>query len=247
MAIIVTLIISLLIIILYLSISAKAGLIRSTDELEEKNKALDFAKAFNQGQKFFWRLLGMVLLVSLTLLITLAVVAAPLIGLYVLSKGSSAIIIAVVLAAILFLILFIVLAIYLGILLKLAERVLVLKNYGILKSLQTAHQIIRLDLGNVILTWLIGLALSLLVGVVLFLGLFTVGIVLFGMGAIVFFLADIAGAVVYGIIVGSAFMAALLVATGLTTAFISSYWTLSYRALDYLSTEKSVFLTKRLN
>lgn len=236
--IIAAVIISLFLILIYLSCSAKAGLILSTNELEEKNKALGFAKAFHQGKQFVWRLFGMGLFVALMMLFVITCVTIPLIILYVVGHNSTSMMITLVLAVILFVILFIMIAIYLGVLMKFAERVLVLQDYGILKSLHTAHHIMRLELGNALLTYLISIALSLLTGVVLFFGLFIAGAILFGIGALIYFLVHTAGAVIYGIIVGLAFLTALFIVNGLITAFISSYWTLSYRTLDYLSAHK---------
>jgi len=89
--------------------------------------------------------------------------------------------------------------------------------------------------GRLTLAWLITLALGIGYSLALILPLLIVGAALVGVGVAVYAVAKIVGVVIYGVLAGMVLLAALLFLNGAFTAYISSYWTLAFRALEYLA------------
>ena len=221
----------------YISLAAKAGLILSVEALESQNQALGFGAAWQAGAVFVWRLWGLLILVGLVMLVLVGVAMLPIlvaVPLGILSE-SPELMIGPILIAVGLILLMIPVFLYLSLLEKLASRWIVLRNGGILAGLSTAHQIVVRKLGPALLTWLITLALGIGYSLALILPLLIVGAALVGVGVAIYAVAKIVGVVIYGVLAGMVLLAALLFLNGVFTAYISSYWTLAFRALEYLA------------
>lgn len=224
--------------VLYISYSAKAGLILSVDTLEKSEQPLGFRPAYRAGRHFAWRLFGLNMLIGLIIFLMLLVFAAPTLILLTINQSTITVIIAVLIGLIA-LIAFVIGIIYFSLVVKLAERILVLHDSRIVKSLEDGRVLFRHQRSHVLITWLIPMALAIAAGLVILLGLLIVGAILFGIGLAVYVVANSVGAIIYGIIAGLALIAALLVTQGAFTAFVSAYWTLSYRAMEYLTNHQT--------
>ncbi len=222
----------------YICHACQAALIKEVTSLEESKKpAGHFGKAYTLGRPFAWRLFGMRLLVTFGSLLALAIVAAPLVVGYMraennTSDGPMALLI---LATLLIILAAIFCFIVLGIVLRLAERVLVLENRRIVVSLQEGYRIFQAQPGSVLLTWLVNVGIGfvwvfalILLMMGLALGLVMLGIPLFLVGT------PVVG-IPYAVLAGTLFILVLVVTYGAFGAFLSSYWTISYRALSYLA------------
>jgi len=228
------LILILVIVILYLSYCAKAGLILAVENYETENKPYNFKIAFCKGKLFFWRLFGLNLLIGLFLFLTFLVLASPVVIALVISRALPVLALVVgygILAAIFS----IVLVVYLTIALKLAERIIVLENKRVSAAIEQARHLVRIQLGNSLLAWLINLGIALGYVFGLSIALLFVGGILLGLGLIIYFIAKIWAAAIFAGIAVIALAMALLFVNGIFTAFISSYWTLSYKALQKLA------------
>lgn len=223
-------------VLLYFSYTAQAGLILSVQELEERRVSLGFSLAMDYGKVFFWRLLGMNLLLGFGMLLVLLVLAVPVVLVAVVGQGQVASIVVAVVLGILFLLLFVGLALYLSLLVRFAARRLVLANAGILDALTWAHGTIRARLGPAVVSWLVALAVQVAYGLAMALVVLVVVLVLGGIGVGIWAVAKWAGVIVYAVLVGGILVAALLVVGGVYTGFVSTYWTLVYRAFEGLST-----------
>ena len=221
-------------VLMYFSFSAQAGLILSVQELETRRLALGFSLAMDQGKAFFWRLFGLSLLVGFAMLFLLLVLAAPVIGLAVLAHKQVVLIVGAVILGILCLMLLFAAAWYANLLLQFAKRRLVLTDGGISEALTEAHRMIMARLGTAAVSWLVALAVQLAYGLAMMMAVLLVGIVLVALGAGIWAVAKLAGVVIYAIVVGSVLVATLLGANGVFTGFISTYWTLIYRAMEGL-------------
>lgn len=221
----------------YISLAAKAGLILSVAALETKQTALGFGNAWHAGCLYVWRLWGLLLLIFLLMAVGIAIAAAPLIAAAVMSAGSDSpapLVGALVLFLVLLLV-FIPIAFYLSLLEKLASRRIVLAERGILDALGEAHGIVKRKLGPALITLLLNIGLGLGYSIALMLPLLLVGVVLVGIGAAIYAAAHLVGVIIYAILAGGLLLAALFFVSGVFTAFISTYWTLAYRALEYLA------------
>lgn len=220
--------------LLYFSYAAQAGLILSVQELEERRVTLGFSLALDYGKAFFWRLLGMQLLLGFGLLFLLAALAAPVVALAMLGHKQVVGIVGAVALGILFLLVFIAVAWYVSLLMRFATRRLVLADWGIADALTWAHETVRARLGAAALSWLVALAVQFAYGLAMMLVVLLLGLLLGGIGVGIWALAKLAGVVIYAVVVGGIFVAALLVVAGVYTGFVSTYWTLVYRAFEGL-------------
>lgn len=221
----------ILITLIYIGYSAKAGLILSVNDIESGDKAPGFKKSFHKGRRFAWRLFGLNLLVGLIILGILAGLSVPVILSLLISQSLGSIILAIILGT-LALIVFVVFVIYYKIILQIAERAATIKSYPILEALHFGRRVFRAERNNIIVVWLISVALGFAYSFVILLGLLAVGAALFGIGYLIFLGFQNLGALIYGIPVGLALLVALFIVGGFFSAFISSYWTLVYRALE---------------
>lgn len=231
--IIVGLIILLGILVVYLANSSRAGLIISVFNLEAHKKEETFASAFHKGNKFAWRLFGLDILIGLIIIAFIIAISAPLAIAIIYNLGTGAYIFTGIIAFVGALAL-IFLVIYLSILSKIASRAMVIDNLKILPAFRQARHLIDHDLKNNFLTWLINFGIGLAYSIVLFFIIIIVLAMLIGPG----FIASLAGTgalIGYVIIFGLIFFAATLVVGGIYTSFTSAYWTIAYRAIEYIN------------
>jgi hypothetical protein len=231
------LVLVLILALTYISLAAKAGLILSVEGLETKHLALGFANAWHEGTVYVWRLWGLLIVIGLIILVALGIAMAPLIAGGVLTATSEkpALMIGPMILFFLLILLFIPIALYLQLLEKLASRRIVLAQEGILESLGAAHEIVKRKLGPALVTLLLNIALGMAFSIALILPLLLVVGVLVAIGVGIYAAAHTVGVVIYGVLMGAVLLAALCLVSGVFTAFISTYWTLSYRALEYLA------------
>ncbi len=223
----------LALLVLYVALAAKAGLIAAVDRLDRTGRDLAFGAAFRLGQGYVWRLLGMGLLLGLAMLGAGAVLLGPPIALGVALRTPGAIIAAVGLGVIAVLAL-IALALYLAVLEKLASRFLVLTDCGIMNGLTAAHGLLRRRLGPTVVTWLIQVALGIAYSLATRILLLVVGVGMVAVGAGVYAVTRQIGLIAYAVVSATALLALFAFLGGLFTAFVSSYWTLAYQALGRL-------------
>jgi len=219
----------------YIGNAARAGHYLSVEEIEAKSKELGFGKAFNLGQKFAWRLFGQSwfgALVIIAVLIGLAVIVA--IPILLGGQDSTPAIAITISLGIIALLAFIAFAIAFGIILRFAARAMVLRNLGIIESINFGKNILQKRLSNTLLVWLIEVGLSIAIMIGLFITILLVILLLGGVAVGLWFLNKI----VFGAYVGIAVLALFVgfaTLSGILNSFMSSYWTLSFRALEHLS------------
>jgi hypothetical protein len=235
-ALIIIFMIAIGLLIAYISYSAKAGLILSVKNIEATKKELGFKKAYHEGRDYVWKLFGQDVVVGLIIGFAFALLALLCFLPWIISPTDSSILYGILLGVILILPA-IVATIYIGILLKTASRAIVIDKMGIFDSIAHSQKIVRNNLGNVIVLWLIQVGISLAVSLILMLFVFFIVIIMVLAGAISALASPLLGAVIISILL-VAIIAALLFASGVFNTFLSSYWTLTYRALDYLASNK---------
>lgn len=218
-------------IILYVSYSARAGLIYSINSLESGGEKLTFSSAFSAGQKYFWRLLGLTLLVALLIFLAVAVFVGLTIGFVALAIVSLWFLIIVIPLGLMLILALVVFCFYLNLLLLIGSRNLVIKNNGVIAAFKAGQKLIRHNFAQILLGWLINLGLNLAAGLALALVVVFVGGALALIGVGVYFAAKWTGVIIYAIPVGLTFCAAMLVISGIINAYFSTFWTLVYKKL----------------
>jgi hypothetical protein len=211
--------------ILVVSTMARGGLIASVAGIE-RQEPVSFKQGFRAGYHAFWRIIGASLLVGLAVLGVLALLALPAIILAITKHYIGAVIL-----GILGFLIFLPIAIYFGNLVMYALRIILIENGGVQASLSGAHQIIKRNLGPVLLVWLLALAFGIGYAVAFTIALLVVRIPLGLLGWAVYAGLGMTATIVYAVIFGLLLIAGLLFLQGLMSTFISSYWTLAYLAL----------------
>lgn len=221
------------ILIIFVSYSAKAGLIYSANELSESNdKKINFSGAIAKGTNYFWRILGASLLLGL-------IVFGFILAVVFVAVAAGALTIAttwwllVIFIPLFFAIIigFVALIILLNLILIFALRQMVIKNQGVFESLAAAKKIIRKNISKTIISWLINSLLNTAFVIILVAAALMIGGILVLIGVGIYAAAGIIPTVVYGAISGIAFLLALLAACGFVNAYFSIYWTLVYKKI----------------
>ncbi|MCX6806640.1 MAG: hypothetical protein NT135_00735 [Candidatus Berkelbacteria bacterium] len=222
---------AIILIIIYVSYSAKAGLYVSVNQFEGLGKIMGFRKGFKNGSHYAWKIFGLNLLVGLIILGIALLLFSPVVISLIISQSIASIIFAVAFG-IIALLLVIVISIYYRLILEIAERAIALKDYRVMQALKFGQTLVKDNVGQIIIAFLINLTFGIVFGLVVVMFLLLVGGMLLFVGYLIYLAAQIIGVAIYGIIVGLAFLAALFIFGGFYTSFISSYWTLVFRALD---------------
>ncbi len=237
--IILILLLGLLIILQYISYSAKAGIFLSVKSLENSEQSLGFWSAFRAGRKFGWRLFGLNIVISLISLLFLMILLLPVSALWYANKdlhpfplGVTIVMIAYAFLAVIGMI---VIAVYLNIVKRLAERVVVLNKQRIMEAFQYARRIFRRQRGHTLVVWLIEIGLGFAFSLAAVFAFIAVAAVLVALGAVVYLISPGVGLGLYVMMAILIVMAFLFGISGVITAFKVSYWTLAYRALEYLT------------
>ncbi|MEI7791863.1 MAG: hypothetical protein WCI57_00025 [Candidatus Berkelbacteria bacterium] len=223
-------------VILYVSYSAKAGLILSVKSLETSNKELGFKKAYHEGREFVWKLFGQDLIIGLSVMLGVSALVFLCFLPWLLSHTESSILYGILLGVILVLPA-IVASLYISILIKVSSRAIVIDKMGIFDSLSHVHTMVRKNLGNSIVLWLIQVGIAIVVSFIMMLFVFVVVIIMILAGIIAAIASPVAGVVV-GCILAVVMLGGVYLALSIFNTFLSSYWTISYRALSYLAAKK---------
>lgn len=222
------LVIAVSILVIYVSYSARAGLMSSINRLEDGNNDWGFKEAFHDGRKFAGRLFCLGLLYFLGVLLVMIIFAVPITLLF-LWQQPMAMVSAIILIFIGAIVLF-ALAVYISLTFPLAERKIVLEEERIVGALRSANDMLWKKLSSVFITYLVNVGLGLAYGMAIWLGMLIVGGLLFGIGYL-FYKINMILMIIYAIIFGVVFCAVLIALGGIFTAFLSSYWTISYRMI----------------
>lgn len=242
LCVLVALIITIL--ILYISYSARAGMILAANDIEEKLN-LHTKNYFLAGARFAWRLVGLYVLTTLFFVGVLLVLAVP--GYFVLlapqrgALGSvrDGLIIGLIIYTLISLVLIGSCAIYLAIFKPIASRSIVLHHARLENAMRDTYELIHFHSLHICIIWAVTLLIDLVYGIIragvfiiiaLIGGLFAASI--YSVGGIGGTLLLIAPALIIIVCI-------FAVLGGVYQAFLSTYWTLTYRALYYTYTHKS--------
>jgi hypothetical protein len=235
----VAVIIVIILLSIFFSIVGRIGLIKGAVDADAGAEHLSFRELWRSGLHFFWRLLGLSLLIgSPALLFYLILVAGGVIVFLMYlsnSQNSSLVAAAPALLALIPVIcvlacMILVLAVVISLLGPQAERAIVIENEGVISGLRRGWNVLRENLGPILIIWLILLVITFVAGIVIALPLLIVLIPAFiafmaGGGNVSYMPLIIAGLCV------AAYIPVSVVANGILTAYLQSVWTLTFLRL----------------
>ncbi|HET9908070.1 MAG TPA: hypothetical protein VFQ23_15570, partial [Anaerolineales bacterium] len=220
------------IVTIFLSTIGKVGLIRGTAQIDGGAEGLIFGQLFSESTPYFWRMLGLSLILSLPVFIFAMIIAVFAIFGLAASQGSDAsglgffatfpLLIGCVC-------LLVPVMLVLGVIFRQAENALVLEEMGVLPALSRGWEVFRNNLGPVIIMAIILAVIGFAAGFVLALPIFVI--------LVPAFIAVMAGEAqsmtplaIAGVCICLYFPVSLVL-SGIAIAYTESAWTLMYMRL----------------
>ena len=215
-ALLVLVTILLIILAIFLGTIGRIGLIRGTYQAEQGAESLIFGELFSGSMPYFWRVFGLSLLVGLAFLVILA----PLALFGILTAGIG-------FACLLPLICLLVpLSMVVNIIIEQANAAMVLENLGIADGFRRGWDIVRSNVGPVLIMAIILAVINFVVGLVIALPIiFAVFPLIFGLAS-----GETSSLWIAGICC-AIYFPVLLVLSGIVTSFVQSSWTLTFLRL----------------
>lgn len=221
------------ILVIFLGILGRIGLIRGTSQVDGGAEHLVFGQLFSESLPYFWRMLGLSLLVSLPIVIVVAVMVAAIVVISMSASQGSDASVAGLLTMVPLLIgcfcLLIPVMFVIGMIARQAENAIVLEDARVFPSISRGWDVFRNNLGIILLTAIILAVISVVVGFVIALPVFIVVL-----PAMIGFMAGQAQDLtplyfMIGLLCLYAPISLLL--NGIAIAYVESAWTLTYLRL----------------
>jgi hypothetical protein len=216
---IVALVLVLLVVVIFVTNWAGAALVYSI--LQRNQHRPTFSSGSQAGLKYWWKFYLLALVFALAVFAFLAMLAIPVVLLF-LSRMETLAIISLIVAAGVFLIFIFVLSIAGSLVIMIAQRLIIHKSKGVLESIRLAGGLIKNNIGESILTWLLAIGLNFAAGFVAILALLPIVAVL-----VVLFIINIW----VGLAITIPALIIVFIAAGFWQAFLATYWTLFYEYL----------------
>ena len=221
------------IITIFLSTIGKIGLIRGTAQIDGGAESLIFGQLFSESMPYFWRILGISIIVTLPIVVFAGALAAGLAVFAVSASGgndASALgLVAMVPIFIGCICLLIPIMFVIGMVLRQAENAIVLEEMNVMPALSRGWEVFRNNLGPIIIMAIILAIIGLAVGFVIAIPVFVI--------LVPAFIAFMAGEAqnwtplaVAGLCV-CLYIPISLLLNGIAIAYTESAWTLTYLRL----------------
>lgn len=215
----------------------RIGLIQGTIESEEDAEKLTFGGLFKSGKPFFWRILGLNLLISLAALALAMVLIIPLVLLTVFTFGVG------LLCLMPLLCLLVPTGWLIQVIIQQANIALIVEDLNIFEAIQRGWDVFRANWGNlVVMALILGIG-GAIVGFIIALP-FLLIIIPVAISAAVGSIAESEIAFGGGLVVGGlcliAYFPILILLSGVLQAYIQTAWTLTYLRLTSPSAEPAL-------
>jgi hypothetical protein len=210
---------------IFLGTIGRVGLIRGTMQADKGIDKLTFGELFSGSTRFFWRvfLLNLVVGIAITITVIILLVFYGVTTVATLGIGGLCL-----LPALCLLVPFIWL---IQIVIEAGSLAVVIEDLGILDGLRRGWEVVKTNLGTLIVMWLVlGLGVTLIGGFIIGVPLLIVaGPALFGV--ISGNNQTMTGGIIASIVCFAAYLPVLLVLNGILRSYIESAWTLTYLRL----------------
>ncbi|MEK7142866.1 MAG: hypothetical protein AAB785_01520 [Patescibacteria group bacterium] len=211
-------------IMVIISIVAQGALLGSIEAIEKK-QTNNFWNGVGFGFRKFWSVLGVGLIFSLIVILSLAMLIVPII-LFVMAK----IWVLAIIYGLLICLVDLVLWIFMGIISPFTLRLAVLGNLGVWGAIRNSWPFFIKNWKEIVVILLITWAIGLAIGIGFIMIFLLVGGLLFGIGFAIY-LVSMTALYFYAGIFGLAFLVFILILGGIVNTFISSIYTLVYLEL----------------
>ena len=205
---------------MFLGTIGRIGLIRGTFEADGGAEKLGFGALFRESLPFFWRVFGLTFLIGLAFFIVLL----PLILFGVVTAGIGFLCILPLVC------LLAVLAWVVSIVVHQANAALIIENLGLADGVRRGWDVVKSNVGSILVIWLIGAVIGLVVGF-----LIALPVLLIVIPAAIGFAATGRQLSWTFLAVGAAcltvYLPVLIVAGGILTTYVESLWALTYLRL----------------
>lgn len=224
-AVVVVLLLIVIVIGIILGTIGRIGLIKGTYKAEQGAESMSFGELFSESMPYFWRVLGLSFLIGLiTLLVFIPVVLLAVTGI--------GLICAIPLICLLIPVFWVV-----GVMIEQANVAIVLEDLGIGEGVRRGWEVIRANVGTMILMTLI-----------LFVGSAVAGFIV-ALPVIIAVLPIVLGAsgnnsspIWIGVLCFAAYLPFLIVLNGIVTAYVQTAWALTYMRVTRPQTNAPVIL-----
>jgi len=236
----ISLICIVIIIEIFLSLMGRVGLIKGAVDADAGAEHLSFGDLWKHGLRYFWRMLGLSLLIgSPVVLVYLVIAIAGILVFFAFISGSPnsqfgsglPALIALVPVLCVFACTIFLLAIVISFLSPQAERAIVIENEGVISGIRRGWSVLTTNLGPILLVWLIVVVIGTVVGVILALPLLIIVVPLFISYIFSGENASYTPLIIAGLCI-LAYIPVSWVANGILTAYLESVWTLAYLRLN---------------
>lgn len=219
-------------IILYISYSARAGAIHAVDKSYQSDDKVNFHTSFHSGQKFFWRFLGVSLVIAL-LIFAVAFVLFGFVAILVIIVASINPWFLILLIPLGLMLIFglVMMIIYLTVVQTFAFREIVIKDKKITQAIKGGESLVHHHFSNVFFAWLIELAIGVVAGMVSAVVMIILGAILFAIGSGIYFAGGLTITIIYALVFGLALLALMIAISGYINAYVSTFWTVVYKKL----------------
>jgi hypothetical protein len=221
------------IVLFVLGCIATGGIIHAAIE-HDAEREYKLGTAWRAGTASGWRIAGLRLLSFLLAIVPGLLVGALVVAAVAGASASAAAAVAFGLTAGIAFLVSLVFWLALGVAYQFAQRLVVLEDGQVAPSLSNGFRMIRRHFGQVGLSWLLLIALSIAAGIAIALLAVVAAIPAITLGLGGFFLGGPIGGIVLGSFAAVFFIGVLVAAGGAYSAYSSVYWTLMYKNLREL-------------
>ncbi len=222
---------------------SRGALIGLVHELQANQTTPTIGRGFRIGFSRFWSLLAIAILINLPLLLfsllLIGLAALPIVGALLSSagrQGLEGIIAAAGITSVLIfccVILFLVLlALVIQPFYEFMQRACVVGNHGAMDSIREGFRLVRANLGNVLVLYILAIAIGIGFGIVMIPIAIVLFAVLFGAAFGAYLIANsLTPAIVVAVVIAIPVVLILVFVSGLYRAFESTFWTEGYLAV----------------
>jgi hypothetical protein len=208
-----------------LGIIARGGIIKSLDHIN-KNQGAGFRSGMKEGEKYFWKLFVLSIILVAIILVSLIVLATPTIFLFVIGAWPLGIVLAFF--AVVIMIPLIILATFLG---TFGQFYIVLGELSPWPSIENSYELFKKNIAPSIIMGLLLAAAGLVAGMGILAVLFFFLVIFAGLGFIAYYIVGKIATIIIVAIGVLIFIAAALIIQSALQVFNQSAWLLFFREI----------------
>lgn len=217
-----------------LSLISKAGLIKTLDKIE-KNLTGNFKKGFQEGKRYFWKILAVGLILGIFIFSLLVVLSFPVIFLFYVKSVVLGILFAF--SAVAIFIPLVILASFIG---KYSIFYLVLSDLGIRASIENGYQVFKKNILASIIMALFFIPINIVLFVLAVIAFLIAGLIFLPIGIIFYLILAKIGVIIAVSLGGFIFIIFLILINSVFQVFYQTVWFLFFKGIASVKMEEKV-------